>query len=946
MTGNLSENLFKSKVAKRIFGLFILAAFIPVILISYISFNYISTQLDEQTRRQLYRESRASGLLIFDRLTSLDMNINIIASELHRGALPASLEKDEWLQTLFKALFIIDGEGKSERLLGYSGLKGELTGRQIDHLNGGETVLLIPDDVDESPALFMIKSIGNGGNSPRYLVGEINGDYLWNIGIYEPEVYCALTRTGHTLYCSNSYAGDFSDLDFSETSNLSNKQPSHNWIFDGQKYTIHTWGLFLDAKFHADNLFFLFGMPRSAAFAILSGYKSVFPKVILITVFIVVLLSISQIRKHLVPLEKLTEGTIRITRGIFDQPVNIESRDEFEELSRSFNNMAEKIDEQIKTITVFAEIDRLILSSLDTDFIIETLIKYLRDAFDVSRIGVIKIDDFRDGLGTLSINVDSALERIERKPIRLTHDEIKEINLCDSCLRFNDHEERSYLAAAKELGDAFFLVYPVHVKHQLSGLIFLGSRAPLELDGDKLTKISELTHRAAVAFSNAAWEEKLYYQAHYDGLTGLPNRYLFKDRVGQALEHAHRTNAPMAILFIDLDDFKGINDSLGHLFGDEVLKHLGKVLARCVRSYDTIARFGGDEFVVMIAGPESLDKLISEAINLSNRIHEQMAKSFTLDSREIYVTPSIGIAVYPRDGKNFDDLLKNADTAMYRAKEKGRGNFEFYQEIYNVDALEQLELRNELRNALERKEFSLNYQPRINCRTGRADGAEVLLRWDNPKLGVIPPSKFISIAEETGLIIPIGYWVLETACRQNQSWLEKGYDVDISVNISPEQLRQPDLFRKLERILEKSGMPPKRLELEITESVTIRDYGNTVEFLGKARELGIGISIDDFGTGYSSMAYLQKLSIDRLKIDQSFIQNMPDDSDSTLIVKAIIAMAHSLNLSVVAEGVKTQDQYELLQELDCDEVQGYVISPPLPTDEFSNYLQDNLAHEA
>ena len=937
MFRGLSENVFKSKVAKRIFGLFILAAFIPVILISLISFNYISTQLDQESRRQLYRESRSLGLVIFDRLTSLDINIKIIVSGLQRGVSPEFFEKDEWLRTIFKALFIIDEKGNWERIFGYSDFYNELTDRQIGYLKKGDTILYIPHKGGESSNIYLIRTVGKGDNNLRYLVAEINDEFLWNLGIYNPDVFCILTQAGRKFYCSNSYKGDFSGLDLAAASKLTGGKSNHTWVFNGETYAIHAWNLFLDAGFHAENLYVLFGAPQRTAFSFFSGYKSVFPQAILFTVLIAILLSISQIRKYLVPLEKLKDGTVRIAQGVFNKPVSIKSGDEFEDLSHSFNNMGEKIHDQIKTITLFAEIDRLILSSLDTGFIIETLIEHLRSIIDADHIGIIAIEDLDTGSAVLNIN--TTLENIEKIEIQLNRDEIKEINLCDIYLRLNDKKERSYLNKARDLGDASFLLFPVHIKGELSGIILLGSSTELELDEDKVSKITELTHRVAVAFSNAAWEEKLYYQAHYDGLTDLPNRFLFRDRVKQALEYANRSNSLLAIMFIDLDDFKGINDSLGHIFGDEVLKYVGGILTGCVRSYDTIARFGGDEFVVLITEAETPFKIISEATEMSNRILEHIARPFTLNDREIYITPSIGIAVYPRDGRNYDDLLKNADSAMYRAKEKGRGNFEFYQAVYNADALERFELRNELRNALERNEFRLNYQPRINCRTGMPIGAEVLLRWDHPRLGMISPTRFIPIAEETGLIEPIGYWVLETACKQNRAWLDSGHDIDISVNLSPVQLKQPDLLWKIKDIIEKSGMPSRRLEVEITENVTVKDYDNTIKFLNEARELDISISIDDFGTGYSSMAYLQKFSIDRLKIDQSFIRNIPEDTDSVLIVKAIIAMAHSLDISVVGEGVRTQAQYDFLRDLDCDEIQGYICSQPLTVEEFNAYLQ-------
>ena len=421
---------------------------------------------------------------------------------------------------------------------------------------------------------------------------------------------------------------------------------------------------------------------------------------------------------------------------------------------------------------------------------------------------------------------------------------------------------------------------------------------------------------------------------------------LFRDRVEQTLAHAERNNIFFALLFIDLDKFKDINDSLGHSFGDELLNVVGSKLTDSVRNYDVISRFGGDEYAIMISGMESLDELINKTKILASRIIERVSAPVDINGHEIYITPSIGIAIYPRDGEKFDELMKNADTAMYNSKKKERGGYEFYDASYNENTLERLELRNSLRYALKNNQFYLVYQPKVNSKTGKVISAEVLLRWKHPEFGLVPPDKFIPIAEESGMISTIGFWVLETACMQNKIWIEKGnFAINMAVNLSPEQFRQDDLCIKLLDVLQKNKLPPQHLELEITESITVENYKKTIKVLDEFSHYGISISIDDFGTGYSSMSYLQKFPINRLKIDKSFTSNVPDDIDSVSIIRAIIALAHSLNIIVVAEGIETKEQYDLLENLGCDELQGYYISKPLQAEKFEAFLLERQKNE-
>lgn len=430
-------------------------------------------------------------------------------------------------------------------------------------------------------------------------------------------------------------------------------------------------------------------------------------------------------------------------------------------------------------------------------------------------------------------------------------------------------------------------------------------------------------------------EEIIKHMAYHDTLTGLPNRNLFYDRLNQALKQAKRNHSRFAVLFLDLDRFKVINDSLGHTFGDLLLQLVGERLQKCIREVDTIARQGGDEFTALL-----LD-IDPEGVNLvANRILESLSQPFILQGQEITITPSIGISLYPTDGEDVETLIKHADTAMYRAKEQGRNNFQLYVQGMSSQLSNRLELENSLRKALSRNEFILYYQPQFQIGTGTMVGMEALIRWNHPIQGFIPPSQFIPLAEETGLIIPIGEWVLRTACQQNKNWQQAGFPpVRVSVNISAQQFKQPQLVEMVKRILNETQLDPQYLELEITENISMSDVHLTTTTLDLLKKLGIKISIDDFGTGYSSLGYLKRFPIDTIKIDQSFVRDIHADADDAAIVRAIMAMAHSLELNVIAEGVETEEQLCFLEQQQCDEAQGYLFMKPLAVDDLEKIWQ-------
>ncbi|MDO8413969.1 MAG: EAL domain-containing protein [Gallionellaceae bacterium] len=481
------------------------------------------------------------------------------------------------------------------------------------------------------------------------------------------------------------------------------------------------------------------------------------------------------------------------------------------------------------------------------------------------------------------------------------------------------------------------VAFPLLVSDKVVGVFVLYAAETGFFDTEEIKLLSELAGDVSFALDYIEKAERLNYLAYYDVLTGLPSRILFQDRLNHALNQASRYETDLALLFLDLDDFKNINDSLGHNTGDLLLKQLATRLTACVREGDTVARLGGDEFVVVLA-----EIAVEEDISLvAQKIIKLITEPFIVDSHELFVTCSVGIALYPKDGEDSQTLLKNADAALYQAKSQGRNNAQFCTAEMNAKALERLTLENSLRQALKREEFLLHYQPRVDLRSGLITGVEALVRWQQkPGLQLVPPGKFIPIAEDCGLIVPIGVWVLHTACAQNKAWQQAGLKpVCVAVNLSARQFRQQDLVEVVSRVLQETGLDPTLLELELTESLIMQNVNTAIDTLTQLKDMGVKLSIDDFGTGYSSLSYLKRFPIDFLKIDQSFVRDITTDKDDAAIAKTIISMSHDMELKVIAEGVETEAQESFLRQYHCDEMQGYFFSKPVPATGIASLLK-------
>jgi diguanylate cyclase (GGDEF)-like protein len=493
----------------------------------------------------------------------------------------------------------------------------------------------------------------------------------------------------------------------------------------------------------------------------------------------------------------------------------------------------------------------------------------------------------------------------------------------------------AYAELLRSHGASRFALLPVARGAYTSGVVVLGHETDHPIPVESAAQIGGVVDRLAIALAAVARDRKLHEQAHFDGLTGLPNRYYLLSLVGQALARAQREKTRLAVLFVDLDNFKRTNDTLGHAAGDRILQAAAMRIRAAVREGDIVARLGGDEFTIVLdqlADPQTAGTVAQKTI-------EVLSEPFEADGQDMYLGASIGIAVYPSDGATADELLKRADTAMYRAKAVGRGSYAFFEERMNVEANERARIDRELRLALQRDELVLHYQPQLDLQNGRIEGAEALVRWQHPLRGLLGPDAFIAVAEESGLIDQLGLWVLDRACDELARWRNERLGIEhIAVNVSSRQLQRPDFYGRVVQALERNRLPPKALVLEVTESL----FTDTtlVEVLRRLEAHGVRIAVDDFGTGYSSFAYLRSLPISILKIDRTFIVDIETSPAAATIAGAIVTMAQALGKEVVAEGVETCVQQEFLAEARCERMQGYVLSRPIDGHAFRRFVRD------
>jgi len=785
-------------------------------------------------------------------------------------------------------------------------------------------LLVIPaTELSALPVITLVLPHQNIEKQNRLLIGEISPGYLWGEKFDYPSdisvcAYRIAPNTKTRLYCSSPDSTDVKGDLLPENKG--------------------EWELFLQASFHdnawsfeterqysitSENLGFFVGS---------KGYIGV----ALASLLLVALLSLIQIRRTMVPLERLIDATRNITKGDFS-PVTVERQNEFGQLADAFNAMSAHIKRQLNTLQSLSVIDHEIVSRLDVDHLIRQIIARIQQIMPTAIIYVTRliVKDRSEAQCSMIVSANTCMITP-----RITIPSM-EINIIGTynrgrfchCKKDSGFIHESLLA---ESGAKYCWILPIFWQGEMCAFLSIGNEEALQPDEPDWDEIRELASRIGIAISAQEREDQLLVQAQYDNLTGLPNRILLQDRLHQAMEHSDRSGDPFWIAFLDLDRFKFINDTLGHKIGDIFLIEISRRLEQAIRDTDTIARFGGDEFILILQG--QMDENLR--ISVLHRLIQAVSTAVIIEGNEVLTTCSVGVSVYPTDGSTPDILLRNADIAMYRAKELGRNNLQFFTQSMNEKLTDRLRMETHMRKALVLNEFLLYYQPKIDINTNQIVGMEALIRWDNRELGFISPVGFIPLAEETGLIIPIGAWALKTACAQAVAWQKAGFGkLLMSVNLSARQFRQKNLVEAITDILRETGLDAGNLELELTESLIMNDVENSQNILHDIKSLGVSLTIDDFGTGYSSLSYLKNLPVDALKIDKSFIDDIVLHTDEVPIVASVISLAKNLKLKVIAEGVETHEQVIYLASHGCNEIQGYYFSRPEPAEIIETMLR-------
>lgn len=934
----IDNSFLRSKFSRRIFLLFILSAVIPVTIIALLSFTQITSQFTKQSYEQSRIAGKAIGMELYRRLTMAHDELASVGKRLSGETSTGKHIAAGALQRIapdFDDLTVLTSDGKMSYLLGNLDQVTALDDEQHRQLARGKTIIQSLIDREGQRDILLIQSLNHNDTANGLLIGRVNPDFISAVHDLLPPANDLLIITPSGMVLQSSKQSLRLMLP-TLTKLLASSISGHlQWNLDGEQNNASYWSIFTQDLFANPNLVVVISQPASYALAPIKTFSTIYVALLVLAILSISFIAAKQIRKKLVPLAILHSATQKIAGGNFSEHINITSDDEFSTLGNAFNVMAGHLDTQFTSLATMAEIDRLILSSFDVRFIISTVLGRVGELTPCSAAAILEIDENEPYTAMLSQRRNSNDARIEEHQIRLTHDDARQLRNNPSHLLCNIGPScPSYLNTLSDDGSLAVLL-PTFIKEKLSAVIIFIFNNPIAND-EELNSLRKFANHVAVALSNAGWEGRLFHQAHYDSLTKLPNRVLLNERLEQAISQAQSNHTTVGIMFLDLDRFKLVNDSLGHAAGDVMLKKIADILLEQIRSIDTVSRFGGDEFVILI--PDIDDNNDSELVlgAIATKIFKAAQTEFKIDRQIIHPKMSIGIARYPKDGITPNELIKNADTAMYQAKSKGRARYEFFAEELNRTASHRLQLEQDLRHALANNEFLLHYQPKVDCHNGSLLGAEALIRWLHPQRGMISPQEFIGLAEETGLIRDIGEWVIRDACRQIVEWRAAGFDpAPIAVNVSPQQFQEDNFTHRVADILSRNRLEPGMLELEITETTVMGDAEESITKLNVFRDMGLRISLDDFGTGYSSLSYLRRLPIHTLKIDQSFIASFCDESDTHAIVDATIILAHKLGLKVVAEGVETEEQKRLLRDIRCDALQGYLFSKPLDADLFA-----------
>lgn len=930
------EGLFlRSRVARRVFLLFVLSAFVPVALLTALTYGHLRKLDQESVRQQLAHEGGAYARGLYERLLGAHLVLSTQAAGLRMGFKPFDLgvRADS---PLFRRIALVQGNASTLLL----GAPDDVPAPRIDaalaaHLARGNSVVMTSAAAGASRVLL---ALAQDPAQPErgVLVAELMPQYLWGeADDFSDQSQICVLDAGSLLFCSQAQPAWDASTALAQAA-AAQQALAEGWESDSR-------ALFLRARFGADDWTVVTLRPTSAGEPAWAQLAYTFLGVILLALLLVAFLSVVQIRRTLVPLEQLIDGTRRIAREEFDRPLTIQRDDEFGQLAQALNAMAARLGQQIGTLRALSEIDQQILSRVELTEIIERVQLRLQALWPDSVSAMVVFDlraaDF--GIVHLYAGVEGVTAKL---PTRLEPWLLERLARDYDGMWFDvgGAELPDFLTMMVNSGAQRILVLPIFWREKVNGLLAIGLPKSREFNDEQVHRARELSDRIGVALAAHARDEELKYRAHHDDLTGLPNRTLLLERLNQEMAHARRSGKQLAVLFLDLDRFKHVNDVMGHDVGDQLLCEVAERLTSCTREGDTVARLGGDEFVLLLPGlanPQQAMRLANETLSL-------LKEPFMLDGSESYIGVSIGVALFPDDGSLAPELLKKADMAMYRAKATGRGRIAFFEESMNVAQQERAKLERDLRQAIARKQLELHYQPRFRLADGSLRGVEALLRWRHPELGWVPPAKFMALAEELGLIEEIGAWLMQQAGEQVARWHKAGYLLEVvTLKVTLRQLKSGRLVPQVQQLLESTGLPARVLELEVAEDALGERLEEVGEPLRELKRMGVGIALADFGTGYASLSNLQRLPVDVLQIAPPFIGELGRDTGATSIVYSIITLAHALGKTVLAQGVSMVQQVELLRSWGCEYAQGPYYSQSLSAQELEEIISSSRSAE-
>lgn len=929
------QSALSSRMGRRIGAVLCVCAVLPLLVFILLSLHQAALTGAEAITERLSVASRVHATELLSRFGAAESIVQSLTA--HDVGDGVSLRDRVINSRAFRSVVVVDRAG----LLADGGAQLQPSPAQLLALETGHTVLTPVVLQGQLPAVFLVRSVTASGRQ-RLAYFELAPDWIWkDLQIPRSDILLAVVDAeGRVLQSATPLPADSGEM-FARHIDLPGERSAASRALGWQSNQEEWQGMLAHVPLVNERI-------TAAPWAVVAfmrepGYLSYarnlwpsLPLALLLMLACIAGGAVYLARRYLPALLELRAGFSALQARRFER-VPAAGEDEPLALIDSFNRSASSLQEQIRALETLAEIDRLLLASAALEPVVEAILSRVQDVTRCHSVGIALRDADAPGRGRVYL-LAQGLADLPVNRVALDDDMLATLAAETQGLTIARCEDarHSFLKPLKDIGAEIFWVWPVIVGEQVEAILSVGYRETPLSDPRVARCGGEFAARLAIALSKNARDERLYRQAHFDPLTALPNRLLFRDRLAQELANATSGLARGALLYIDLDHFKKVNDAVGHSAGDQLLTIVAQRLRACVKEGDTVARLGGDEFTVIlrnVVDPES-------SRGVAERIVESLQSPVSIAGRDHFVAASIGITLFPDDGTSIDELVRNADTAMYRAKDLGRGRTMFYDSKMAPKVGPPTD--SGLHRALRRREFSLFYQPQFAVTDGSLAGVEALLRWQTPRDGLRQPGEFVPAAEESGLIVDIGGWVLDTACAQLAAWRDKGIaPARLAVNVSAQQLRHVEFPKAVRRALDKYGLPPELLELELTESVFADEAAGAA--LARLAQGGVRLSLDDFGTGYSSLNYLRQYPISSVKIDRTFLEEVPHNHASATLVETIIVMAHALGKRVVAEGIETIEQLDFLRERRCDLVQGFYLARPLASSEMTELLQARVS---